>query len=74
LEKLGDYCFKVELSSLEEKIRVLEGGPWRHKGYALLLVHYIGLVRLSEVKIESIPLWVRLYDLPGAMMKEAYEK
>jgi hypothetical protein len=74
LEKLGDYCFKVELSSLEEKIRVLEGGPWRHKGYALLLVHYIGLVRLSEVKIESIPLWVCLYDLPGAMMKEAYEK
>jgi hypothetical protein len=26
LEKLGDYCFKVEFSSLEEKIRVFEEG------------------------------------------------
>jgi hypothetical protein len=77
LEKLGDYCFKVEFSSLEEKIRVFEGGgggPWRHKGNALLLLHYDVFVRPSEVKIESIPLWVLLYDLLGAMMKEAYGK
>jgi hypothetical protein len=72
VEKLGDYCFKIEFLRLEEKLRVLEGGPWRHKGDALLLVHYDGLTRPLEVRIETIPLWDRLYDLPGTMMKEAH--
>jgi hypothetical protein len=74
VEKLGDYCFKIEFLRLKEKIRVLVGGPWRRKGDALLLVHYDGLTRPSEVMIETISLWVRLYDLPGTMMKEAYGK
>jgi hypothetical protein len=60
-----------ELAMVEEKIRVLEGGPLRHKGDALIVVHYDGLIRPSEVKINTIQMWVRLYDLPAAMMKEA---
>jgi hypothetical protein len=74
VKKLGGYYFRIEFLRLEDKNRVLEGGPWRHKGDALLLVHYDGLVRPSEVKIETIPLWVRLYDLPDATMKEAFGK
>jgi hypothetical protein len=34
MEKLGDYIFKIEFGSEEEKAHVLEGGPWRHKGDA----------------------------------------
>jgi hypothetical protein len=70
MEKLGDYCFKLEFMQEEEKARVIEGGPWRHKGDALIVVHYDGSIRPSEVKIDTIQLWVRLYDLPAAMMKE----
>jgi hypothetical protein len=69
VEKLGDYIFKVEFTREEEKVRVIEGGPWRHKGDALLIAHYDGLLRPSEIPIQSIGLWVRLYDLPAAMMK-----
>jgi hypothetical protein len=65
-DKGASYCTKAWRLLLQgrifkprrEKIRVLEGGPWRHKGVALLMVHYDGLVRLSEVKIETIPLWI----------------
>jgi hypothetical protein len=32
--------------------------------YALIVVHYDGMVRPSEVNIESIGLWIRLYGLP----------
>jgi hypothetical protein len=46
----------------------MEEGP-RHKGDALMVVHCDGLLRPSEVKIDSIPLWIRLYDLPDAMMR-----
>jgi hypothetical protein len=70
--KLGDNSFKLEFASAEEKQSVVEGGPWRHKGGTLIVVHYDGLARLSEVKIDSIQMWVRLYDLPAALMNEAF--
>jgi hypothetical protein len=47
---------------------VLRGGPWGFKGDAIIIVRYDGLTKLSEVVIESIPLWVRIYDIPVAMM------
>jgi hypothetical protein len=71
IEKLEDYSFKLEFNNNEEKQRVIEGVPWRHKGDALIVVHYDGLIRPSEVRIEAIALWIRLYDLPPMMMKEA---
>jgi hypothetical protein len=74
IEKIGDYIFKLEFNSLEEKARVLDGGPWRHKGGTLILVHYDGLTRPSEISIKSIGMWVRFYDLPSAMMKEQVSK
>jgi hypothetical protein len=69
VEKVGDYNFRIQFSTEEEKNRVLEGGPWRHKGDAVIVVHYDGLTRPSEVHISSINLWVRFYDLPPVMME-----
>jgi hypothetical protein len=69
VEKIGDYIFKLEFVSEAEKIRVLKGGPWRLKGDTLIIVHYDGLVRPSEISIKSLRLWVRFYGLPPAMMK-----
>jgi hypothetical protein len=69
VEKLGDYMFKIEFIREEEKARVIEGGLWWHKGDDLLVPHYDGLLRPPEIHIQSIGLWVRLYDLPTAMMK-----
>jgi hypothetical protein len=74
VEKLGEYSFKVEFMEDEEKRRVMDGCPWHHKGDALIIVHYDGLSRPSEVRIETIQLWVRFYDLPPTMMKETYAK
>jgi hypothetical protein len=56
VEKLGDYCFKLEFIKEEDKKRLVDGGPWRHKGDTLIVVHYDGLTRPSEVHIESIGL------------------
>jgi hypothetical protein len=70
VDKLGDYIFKVEFMKVEEKEREIGGGPWGHKGDAVIVVHYNGLAQPSEIKIHDIGLWVRLYDLPPSMMKE----
>jgi hypothetical protein len=68
VEKLGDYMFKVEFTREEEEVRVIEGGPWRQKGDVVLVGHYDGLLRPSEIHIQSIGLWVRLYNLLATMM------
>jgi hypothetical protein len=74
LENVGDYNFKLEFSREEEKRRVIEGGPWRHQGDTLIVMHYDGLARPSEVCIDNIGMWVHFYDLPPAMMKETFAK
>jgi hypothetical protein len=69
IEKIRDYNFKQEFQK-EDKMKVVEGGLWRHKGDAIIVVHYDGMTRPSAVCVDSIGLWVRLYDLPPVMMKE----
>jgi hypothetical protein len=49
LEKIGDYNFRLEFAKEDEKRRAIEGGSWRHKGDALIVVHYDRLSRPSEV-------------------------
>jgi hypothetical protein len=73
-EKVGDYLFKLEFGKEEEKRRVLEGGPWRHKGDAFILTHCDGFSLPFEIWITSVALWIRFYDLPQAMMKEVFAK
>jgi hypothetical protein len=73
-EKVGNYLFKLEFRREEEKRRALEGGPWRHKGDAFILTHYDGLAQPLEIRITTIALWIRFYDLPHAMMKEGFTK
>ncbi|KAK3141904.1 hypothetical protein QOZ80_4BG0339680 [Eleusine coracana subsp. coracana] len=72
VEKLADKVFLVSFASDEEKKRVVEGGPWRHKGDTLIVVAHDRLVRPSEVKIHSIALWVRFYDLSPKLMNNNF--
>jgi hypothetical protein len=58
IEKIGDYIFKLEFNMSEEKLRVLDWGPWRHKGDALIAVLYDGLIRPLEISIKNIGMWV----------------
>lgn len=61
--KLGDNRFLVEFDSESLWKKAVHGWPWKHNGDAVIFVAYDGLHRLSEVKIESIALWVRIYDI-----------
>ncbi|KAK3122179.1 hypothetical protein QOZ80_8BG0666110 [Eleusine coracana subsp. coracana] len=71
-EQFEERKFIIEFASAEERRRVVEGGPWWHRGDALIVVDYNGIVRPSEVTIDSIALWVRFYDLPPVMMNEDF--
>ena len=51
---------------------MISGGPWRHKGDAVIFVSYDGFQRISEVVINSLALWVRIYDIPITMITDGF--
>jgi hypothetical protein len=72
--ELGSNRYLLEFSTEDSLNFVLRGGAWSFKGDAVITVLYDGLSKLSEVVIESISLWVRIYDVPVAMMTNALVK
>ena len=71
---LEDNRYILEFDVEEEYNYVINGGPWRHKGDALIVVPYDGLSRPSEVIIDSINLWVRFYDVPAHLMSMVFTR
>ncbi|KAL6843195.1 hypothetical protein ACP4OV_026908 [Aristida adscensionis] len=45
VRELGENTFLIELDSKNSYDRVVHGGPWKHKGDALLIREYDGLPR-----------------------------
>jgi hypothetical protein len=72
--ELGDNRYLLEFTMEDTLSFVLRGAQWSFKGDAIITVPYDGLTKLSAVTIESIHLWIRLYDLPVAMMTNAFVK
>lgn len=48
------------------------GGPWTFRGDVVIFVPYDGLRCFSEVVIEHIALWVRIYNIPEGMMTDRF--
>ena len=67
---LKGSLFLIEFSTEGDFNFALRGGPWLHKGGALIIAPFDVKMRPSEVKLESIPLWVQIHDLPQIMMTE----
>jgi hypothetical protein len=40
----------------------------------MIFVPYDGLQRASEIEIESINLWIRIYDIPAIMMTYGFAR
>ena len=74
VRELGGNRFLVEFDSEELWKRVTEGGPWKHKDDAVIFVPYDGTQHLSKVVIESMALWIWIYDIPLKMMTEGFAR
>lgn len=62
VRELGDNRFLVEFGVEWLWKKAIYGGPWTFWGDAIIFVPYDGLHRFSEVVIESIGLWLRIYE------------
>ncbi|CAN6301468.1 unnamed protein product [Urochloa humidicola] len=72
VQRLENNRFIIELESVQMYNFVIHGGPWRHKGDALIVVPYDGFRRPSEVVIDAVNVWVRFYDVPVSLMNPAF--
>lgn len=68
VKSLRDNMFIITFSSEGDYNFVLQGGPWLHRGDALLVAKFDGLTSPSMVPLEFVPIWVRIYDLPLVLM------
>jgi hypothetical protein len=48
----GDYDF------------VKIGGPWIYKQNALIVKDFDNAAQPSEIKLDVVPVWVKIYDVP----------
>jgi hypothetical protein len=71
---LGDNKFMLKFDTDETRKRIIDGGPWRHTGDALLVVPYDRLSPPSSIVMNSIGLWVRFYDLLDVMRKDEHAR
>jgi hypothetical protein len=69
---LGDNRFLLEFETENCLNFVLRGGPWTFRGDAVIVVFYDGLARCSSIPIETISLWIHIYDIPIAMLTAAF--
>jgi hypothetical protein len=67
---LGDNRLMLEFDSYEIRRRIVDGGPLRHWGGALLVVEYDGFSPPSAITINSIGIWVQFYNLPDVLRRE----
>jgi hypothetical protein len=56
----GDYDF------------VKRGGPWIFKQHALIVKDFDNSVQPSAIKLDAVPVWVRIYDVPFGKQDETW--
>jgi hypothetical protein len=69
---LGDNRYLLEFETENCLNFVLRGGPWTFRGDVVIVVFYDGLARVLTVPIETISLWIRIYNIPITMLTAAF--
>jgi hypothetical protein len=61
---IGKNWFNDTLFSEGDFNFVARGGPWIYRGYPLLVAKIKKGVRPSETVLNTVPIWVQVYDIP----------
>jgi hypothetical protein len=68
---LKDNFFIITFSSEGDFQFVKRGGPWIHQGVACLIAPFINNIRPSATVLDSVQVWVRIYDIPWNKQTDA---
>jgi hypothetical protein len=65
---LGPNLFLIEFQHEWDKVRIMEGCPWKFDRDLFSMAEFDGRTPPSELEFEKVPFWVRMYDMPLACM------
>jgi hypothetical protein len=68
----GKNYYLITLFSQGDYDFVMRGGPWIFKRNALVIKDLGKSRRPSEMVLDSVPVWVRIYDVPWDKQNEAW--
>lgn len=66
----ADSWFLILLEQEGDYHRILGGGPWTHLGDVMVVAAYDGHSAVGEMKLDILPIWVRIFGVPVPMMNE----
>lgn len=66
----GDNLFLAQFMCLGDWNRVMNNGPWLFRNSAVVLEEYDGITNVHEYKLDRIPVWARIIELPDGLMKK----
>ena len=69
-KELGNNLFLFTFLQPGGKRRAIMEGPWEFGGDLLIVVDFDGSKRLKELEFVSVPIWIRVFDLPLGLMNE----
>lgn len=64
IESLGENRFILLFTMLEDKHRILIGGPWHYDNALLILEEPTGVGEISSLKFDRITLWAQIHNIP----------
>ncbi|KAI5003479.1 hypothetical protein ZWY2020_030639 [Hordeum vulgare] len=67
---LRNNRFMLEFEREGDRRHVLENGPWTHRKDAFLIVPFDRQGKASNVEVNTMPIWARIYDVPPLMLSE----
>jgi hypothetical protein len=59
---MGEKRFLIVLDKEGDYNHILNGGPWLYQNYAFLVAKYDGMSPVREMKINLMPIWVRILE------------
>jgi hypothetical protein len=65
---LGPNLFLIEFQHEWDKVRIMEGRPWKFDRDLFSMADFDGRTPPSELEFEKVPFWVRMYDMRLACM------
>ncbi|KAM0922310.1 hypothetical protein ACQ4PT_006249 [Festuca glaucescens] len=71
---IGEKRFLIVLDKEGDYNHILKGGPWTYMNDAFPMAKYDGITSAMDVPINLMPIWVRVLDLPFAMMNKKWDE
>ncbi|XP_059428617.1 uncharacterized protein LOC132162401 [Corylus avellana] len=67
-KSLGANLFLIEFTNECDKIRILEGRPWKFDDHLFAIVDYDGVTSPFQLEFDKASFWVRMFELPLSCM------